>query len=72
MLYIPLVWKKNFSIWYNINWGDVQRKYVVDNVDMSNLRAQWKNGPHKTNTYNGGKHTEQQDVTDIQNKLYIL
>jgi len=32
---------------YNINWRDVQRKNVVNNVDMSNLRAPWQNGPYK-------------------------
>jgi len=31
-----------------INWIDVQRKNVVNNVDMSSLRASWQNGPYKT------------------------
>jgi len=28
----------------NINWRDVKRKNVVNNVDMSSLRAPWQNG----------------------------
>jgi len=31
----------------NINWRDVQTKNVVNNVDMSCLRAPWQNGPYK-------------------------
>ena len=31
----------------NINWRDVQTKNVVNNVDMSNLRAPWQNDPYK-------------------------
>ena len=31
----------------NINWKDVQTKNVVNNVDMSCLRAPWQNGPYK-------------------------
>ena len=31
----------------NINGRDVQRKNVVNNVDMSSLRAPWQNGPYK-------------------------
>jgi len=31
----------------NINWRDVQRNNVVNNVDMSSLWARWQNGPHK-------------------------
>ena len=38
----------------NINWRDVQRKNVVNNVDMSSLRAPWQNGPYKN------QHTERQ------------
>jgi len=37
----------------NINWSDVQRKNVVNNVDMSSLRAPWQNSPYKN------KHAEQ-------------
>ena len=29
-------------IGYNINWRDVQRKNVVNNVDMSSVRAPWQ------------------------------
>jgi len=35
------------STYYNINWRDVQTKNVVNNVDMSCLRAPWQNGPYK-------------------------
>jgi len=31
-------------IFFNINWRDVQTKNVVNNVDMSCLRAPWQNG----------------------------
>ena len=31
----------------NINWRDVQIKNVVNNEDMSRLRAPWQNGPYK-------------------------
>ena len=35
-------------LWFpNINWRDVQIKNVVNNVDMSSLRAPWQNGPYK-------------------------
>jgi len=37
----------------NINWSDVQRKNVVNNVDMLSLRTPSQNGPYKI------KHTEQ-------------
>jgi len=30
----------------NINWRNVQRKIVVNNVDMSSLRALWQNDPY--------------------------
>jgi len=39
----------------NINWRDVQRKNVVNNVDMSSLRASWQNGPYTANTQNNPK-----------------
>ena len=32
---------------YNKNWRDVQIKNVVNNVDMSSLRAPWRNGTYK-------------------------
>ena len=31
----------------NINWRDGQRNNVVNDVDMSGLRAQWQNDPYK-------------------------
>ena len=40
-----------------INWRDVQRQNVVNNVDMSSLRAPWQNGRYKN------KHTEQHKNT---------
>ena len=36
----------------DINWRDVQRKNVVNNVDMSSLKAPWENGPHTENSQN--------------------
>jgi len=39
----------------HINWRDVQIKNVVNNVDMSSLRAPWQNGPYKTYTQNDTK-----------------
>ena len=36
----------------NIIWRDAQRKNVVNNVDMSSLRAPWQNSPYKN------QHTE--------------
>ena len=41
--------------WPNINWRDDQTKNVVNNVDMSCLRAPWQNGPYKNNTRNDTK-----------------
>ena len=38
----------------NINWRDVQRKNVVNNVDMSSLRAPWKMAC--TNTQHTERH----------------
>jgi len=32
---------------FNINWTDVHRKNVINNVDMSGLRAPWQNGRYK-------------------------
>jgi len=38
------------TVWTNnINWRDVQRKNVVNNVDKSSLRAPWQNGPYTQN-----------------------
>jgi len=39
-----LIYVKTFD---NINWRYVQKKNVVNNVDMSSLRASWQNGPYK-------------------------
>ena len=43
----------------NINWRDVQRKNVVNNVGMSSLWARWQNGPHKKKQ-NSTKRAKQQ------------
>jgi len=45
-----MTWQWQFV---NINWKDVQRKNVVNNVDMSILRALWQKGQYTE------KHTEQ-------------
>jgi len=36
-----------YNVGHNINWRDVQTKNVVNNVEMSCLRAPWQNGPYK-------------------------
>ena len=33
----------------NVIWIDVHRMYVVNNVDMSSLKAPWQNGTYKNN-----------------------
>ena len=43
-----------------INWRAVQRKTVLNNVDMSSLRASWHNGPYKI------QHVEHHYATYIQ------
>ena len=49
-----------------INWRDVQTKNVVNNVDMSSLRAPWQNGPYKKLTQRTTqKHVQHHDATDI-------
>ena len=50
---------------YNINWRDVQRKNVVNNVDMSSFRAPWQIGPY-TETY-----TDQDKVHQETTYMYI-
>ena len=54
---------------YNINRRDncSKKKSVVNNVDSSSLRAPWQKWSKQKQTQNSSKHTEQQDVTDIQN-----
>ena len=54
-----------------INWGDVLRKNVVNNVDMSSLRAPWQKRPYKTNTQNNTTARQHHDATDIQKKWGI-
>jgi len=54
---------------YNINWNDVQRNNIVNNVDLSRLRASWQNVPYKNkHTQQHHNHAETQDATDIQKK----
>ena len=49
---------------------------VVNNVDMSSLRASWQNGAYKiTHNYihrTAHKHAEHQDATDIQKQLFCV
>jgi len=47
------------------------KESVVNNVDSSSLRAPWQNGPNKNKHRTAQKHAEQQDVTDIQNILFL-
>ena len=59
----------------NINYKDVQRKNVVNNADVSSLRAPRPifNGPYKNqHTDQHNKHAERQDATDSLTKNYIL
>jgi len=50
----------------NINWRDVQRNNVVNNVDMSSLRAPEQNDTHKKPIHmTTQKHVEHQDATAI-------
>jgi len=42
--------KPSKTLNFNINWRDVQRKYVVNNEDKSSLRAPWQNGRTQTNS----------------------
>jgi len=45
----PNCFRHNLSIYHiwNINWRDVKKKNVVNNVAMSSLRAPWQNGTYK-------------------------
>ena len=70
-----LLWAPNalfslFSVYitFNINWRDVQRKNVANNVDMISLRAPWQNGLYEKKNRTTQKHVEHQDATDIQKK----
>jgi len=56
---------------YTINGGDVQRKYVVNNVDKSSLWAPWQNGPYK-NTQNITKHGVNKDATDKEINIFCV
>jgi len=47
----------------NINLRDIQRKNVVNNVDISSLRAQ--KGLKKPTHITTQKHVEHQDATNI-------
>ena len=49
--------KKPLKTVNNIHWRDVQRHIVVNNVDMSSLRAPWHYGPYKN------QHTKQHKNT---------
>ena len=54
---------ENEIIYYDvyIHWRDVQRKNVVNNVDMSSVRTPWQNDPYKN------IHTEQhKDITRVR------
>ena len=59
----------------NINWRNVRKQNVKNNVhvhvDMSSVRAPWKNGPYKTNTQNK-KKVEHQNARDIQKILIFV
>ena len=49
-----------------INWRDVQRKYVVNNVDMSSLRAPWQNGPYTNKHFAVSTNTKAQHTKNTK------
>jgi len=55
----------------NINGRDVQRKTVVNNVDMSSLWAPCQNSPYKS-TQNILKHGVYKDAADIKKLLFFV
>ena len=67
--FILFSWKEKYTTGYfykknhtNKSWTDVQRKYVVNNVDT--LKSSMTKRPvHKPTLKNSKKHAEQQDVT---------
>ena len=49
------------------------KERMLNNVDMSSLRAPWQNGPYKNKQTEKQKNpAKYQDTTDIQNKLLLL
>jgi len=57
---------------HNINWRDVQRKYVVNKIDMSSLSTMTKWLVHKPTHRTTQKHVEHQDATDISKKKTLF
>jgi len=49
----------------NINWRDVQRKNVANNVDIVKFKGTMKWPVHNQTLRTTLKYAEQQDVTDI-------
>jgi len=56
----------------NINWWDVQRTNVVNNVDMSSLRAPWQNGLYKNKHSEQHKHTQNPKMQQTFRVNYFL
>ena len=55
----------------NINWRDIQIKNVVNNVDMSSLKAPWHNGPYKTHAQNSTKTRIYNFLNDLSEKCWV-
>ena len=61
------------NLW-NINWSYGQKQNVVNNVDMSSIRAPWKNGPYKNK--HTGQHkthrTQRRNIHSENNYLFFI
>ena len=57
---------------YNINWSDVQRKIVVNNEYMSNLRAPWQNGLYKIKQTVKRKNTQNTKTQQTFRKTHTI
>jgi len=54
-----------------MNWRDVQRMNVVNNVDMSSLRAPWQNGPYE-NQHTKNPHRTPRRNRHLEKNNYFL
>jgi len=60
---------------YNINWKDVQRKNVVNNVDMSSLRTPWQNDTYKnkpTENHKNTQKTKTQQTFRLYQTIFVM
>ena len=63
-------WFLNLKKGCHINWRDVQRKNIVNNVDMSSLRTPWQNGPYKNQHTERHKNTKNTMTQQTLRKCY--